>query len=115
MQNMDLDRQRQPDPGDLIADRALRELHTWFLSSVCGIDDDIELRPTRLETRVYFGNRFLCRVVPYQALFHVQIGEKNPWEIRVRDEASCLETFDGVLAEFLERYISREPHHSAGG
>lgn len=114
MQSIRLEPPRQPDPGDLIADRKVRELYYGFLDAICGIHGEVEVRTMQLESRVYFGGTLLCRVVPYRELFHVQVGEKNPWEIRVRDAASCFDTLDGVLTEFLDRYVSRECGHPSG-
>jgi hypothetical protein len=105
----------EADPGDLIADRKVRELYHRFLDAICGIHDEIKLRTMRLESRVYLGDILLCRVVPYRELFHVQVGAKNPWEIRVREAASCFDTLDGVLAEFLDVYVCRKCGQSDAG
>lgn len=114
MQSARLEPPPQPDPGDLITDRSVRELYYRFLDAISGIHGEVELRTTQLESRVYLRDTLLCRVVPYRELFHVQIGDKNPWEIRVRDAASCFDTLDGVLTEFLDRYVSRECGRPSG-
>jgi len=114
VQSIRLEPPRQPDPGDLIADRKVRELYYGFLDAICGLHDEVEVRRMQLESRVYLGDTLLCRVAPYRELFHVQVGEKNPWEIRVRDAASCLDTLDRVLAEFLDMYVSRECGRPSG-
>jgi hypothetical protein len=95
-----------PDPGCVIADHKLRALYDEFLGAVRGIHDDVRLEKTRMETRIFFRDTPLCRVVAYRQLFHVQVGRDNVWEIRVRDRQSCSETLDRVLAKFLELFSS---------
>lgn len=94
------------DPGRIIVDRRLRKLHDDFLDAVRGLHEGVSVEHSRLETRVLFRGSLLCRVAAYPELFHVRIGEKNSWEIRVRDRAGCAETLDRVLARFLEIYAS---------
>ncbi|UCG50434.1 MAG: hypothetical protein JSW58_09470 [Candidatus Latescibacterota bacterium] len=96
------------DPGDVIANQRVKELYYKFLGAVCGIHDEVILKTSQTESRILFRNTLLCRVVPYRDLFHVQIGEKDTWEIRVKDEACCVDTLDRVLARFLDVYASRE-------
>ncbi|UCG53388.1 MAG: hypothetical protein JSW58_07500 [Candidatus Latescibacterota bacterium] len=102
----------ESDPGNLIASRKVRKLYYRFLEAICGIHDEVQERTTRLESRVFFGDILLCRVVPYRDLFHVQVGGENPWEIRVRDAESCFDTLDHVLARFLDIYPSGERRQS---
>lgn len=94
------------DPGSVIADRELRELYARFLRAVRDLHDEVRFETTRMETRVFFRDALLCRVVAYRQLFHVQVGKENVWEIRVRDAASSCETLDRVLERFLETYAS---------
>jgi hypothetical protein len=95
----------------MIVDRKVRELYDSFLYLVCGFHEAVKQESTRVEIRLNFEKRLLCRVVPYRELFHVQVGEENAWEIRVRDEAALLDTVDRVLARFLQLYASREVIH----
>jgi hypothetical protein len=94
------------DPGHIIADHELRRLYDTFLNEVRGMHDDVRFETTRMETRVFFRDAVLCRVVAYRQLFHVQVGKDNVWEMRVRGPASCAETLDRVLSTFLEVYAS---------
>ncbi len=97
----------ESDPGRVIVDRELRGLYDKFLDALSGIHDEVRMETTRMETRVFFRDTPLCRVVAYRQLFHVQVGKGNVWEIRVRDRASCSDTLDRVLTRFLEVYVSR--------
>jgi hypothetical protein len=90
--------------GEIIFDRRLRDLYSRFLADIRELHDEILVESTRVEVRVFFRGRLLCRVVPYRELFHVQIGERDPWEIRVRDEATCVRTMDCVLGKFFEDF-----------
>ncbi len=99
---------RGADPGEVIVDQRLRNLYRRFLGALLDFHDEITMEITRVEVRVFFGNVLLCRVVPYRELFHVQIGEENAWEIRVRHEAACLDTLDRALVRFLDVYAMRE-------
>lgn len=94
------------DPGRLLAERELRVLYHEFLEAIRGFHDEVRFEETRMETRVFFRETLLCRVVAYRQLFHVQIGKENVWEVRVRDRASCCDTLDRVLAKFLESYAA---------
>jgi hypothetical protein len=94
----------ESDPGDVIANQRVREWYRRFLDAVCSVHDDVILRTTRAEVRVFWGDALLCRVVPYRELFHVQVGEGDVWEIRVRNEGGYLDTLDRVLERFLRVY-----------
>lgn len=94
------------DPGRIIADRELRALYDEFLEAVREMHDDVRVETGRMETRVFYREAPLCRVVPYRQLFHVQIGKENVWEARIRDRASFSETLDRVLTKFLESFAS---------
>jgi hypothetical protein len=95
-----------PDPGRIIADHDLRALYDDFLGAIRATHDDVRFETTRMETRVFFRETLLCRVVAYRQLFHVQVGKDSVWEIRVRDRASCSDTLDRVLTRFLESFAS---------
>jgi hypothetical protein len=103
------------NPGEIINERTLRDLYERFLAQIRGVHDEIEFEATRVEIRIFFRESLLCRIVPYRELFHVLIGDENPWEIRVRDEATCLSTLDRVLDKFFERFASCESSSSSAG
>ena len=94
------------DPARVIADHDLRELYDDFLRAILGVHDDVRLETTRTETRVFFRDTPLCRVVAYRQLFHVQVGKESVWEIRVRDRRSCSETLHRILARLLDVYAA---------
>ncbi|UCH84138.1 MAG: hypothetical protein JSW50_00160 [Candidatus Latescibacterota bacterium] len=96
------------DPGNAIANQRVKVLYDNFLDAVCGIHEEVNLSTTRVELRILFRNALLCRVVPYRDIIHVQVGDKNPWEIRIRNEESCVDTLDRVLARFFDIYSSSE-------
>jgi len=98
----------ETDPGTIIADERIRELYCKFLDAICGFHDDVKLRTSRMETRVFFGDTFLCRVVAYRQLFHVVVGNERAWETRVRDPDGCADALDRVLSRFLDTYAKRE-------
>ena len=98
---------RESDLGDVIANRELQELYRRFIDSVRDIHEDVVLEVSHMEIWVRFDDTVLCRIVPYRELFHVQVGEDNIWEIRVRNRSGCLETLDRVLSRFLEEYAKR--------
>ncbi len=98
---------RESDPGDVIANRELQELYRRFIDSVRDIHEDVVLDINHMEIWARFGDSVLCRIVPYRELFHVQVGQDNIWEIRVRNRSGCLETLDRVLSRFLEDYAKR--------
>jgi hypothetical protein len=95
--------------GEIIFDRRLRNLYERFLAEIRGLHDEVLFESTRVEVRVFFRNTLLCRVVPYRELFHVQIGDQDPWEIRVRDKATCVRTLDCVLGMFFKIFTHGEP------
>lgn len=105
----------QSNPGEIIFDRRLKDHYERFLAQIGGIHDEVVFEATRVEVRVFFREALLCRIVPYRELFHVQIGEENPWEIRVRDEATCLRTLDRVLEAFFELFTSRGSFSAGAG
>ncbi len=92
----------------MIHDRNVKRLYQSFLDAIQSFHNEVGLETTRVEIRAYYGNALLCRVVPYRELFHVQVGEENAWEIRVRDEAGYLDTLDRVLVRFLNVFALRE-------
>ncbi len=94
------------DPGSLIADPTVRELHGKFRDAIHDMHDEVRIEATRFEWRALFRDALLCRVVPYRELFHVQVGKKVVWETRVRDASSCLAALHRALGEFLEVYAS---------
>ena len=67
---------------------------------------DVESRASAVEARFFFNRELLCRVVPYRELFHVQIGEDNAWETRVRNEAGFLDAVDRTVQRFLQVYAT---------
>jgi hypothetical protein len=95
------------DPGSTIADQRIRELYYKFLEAICEFHDDVKIETSRMDTKVYFGGAFLCRVVPYRQLFHILIGKETVWETRVRDYAGCVEAVDHALSRFLDTYSRR--------
>jgi len=97
----------ESNPGDVIANRELQELYRRFIDSVRDIHEDVVLDINHVEIWARFEDSVLCRIVPYRELFHVQVGQDNIWEIRVRNRSGCLETLDRVLSRFLEDYAKR--------
>jgi len=97
------------DPGEIIYDRGLKILYERFLDGIRGMHDDVVFEVSRVEVLVSFRETLLCRIVPYRELFHVQIGKNNPWEIRVRDEATGMLALDRVLEAFLDRFATAGP------
>ena len=98
---------RESDPGHVITNHELQELYRRFIDSVRDIHADVVVDVSHMEIWVRFDDAVLCRVVPYRELFHVQVGQENIWEIRVRNRLGCLETLDRVLSRFLEIYAKR--------
>jgi hypothetical protein len=103
------------DPGEIIHERNLSGLYGWFMAQIQGLHEDVIFESTQVEVRAFFRQRLLCRLVPYRELFHVQIGEENPWEIRVRDNTTCIRTLDRVFDAFFELYASGGSSSSAAG
>jgi hypothetical protein len=100
------------DPGEIIANRDLRELYRRFISEIRRLHPDIHLEMNHMEIWVRIEEAVLARIVTYRELFHVQIGQEDVWEIRVRNRAACLETLDRLLARFLQvysRHLSGRP------
>jgi len=108
MRHARLKRPPESDPGSVIVDRDLRSLYEKFLGAVRNMHDEVRLEESRMETRAYFRDHLLCRVVAYRQLFHVQVGKDNVWEIRVRDRTTCSDTLDRVLEKFLDVFVSSE-------
>ena len=112
---MQADIHGKSDLGEIIQERNLSDLYGWFMAQIQGLHEDVVFESTQVEVRAFFRKWLLCRVVPYRELFHVQIGEENPWEIRVRDNATCIRTLDRVLDAFFELYTSGGSSSSAAG
>jgi len=104
---------QESDPGQVITNQELRELYRRFIDSVRDIHADIVMEVNHMEIWARFDDTVVCRLVPYRELFHVQVGQENIWEIRVRNRLGCLETMDRVLSRFLEIYAKRSVNRSA--
>lgn len=87
---------------DEVADPRIRRLFERYIEIVTQLHDDISMKVSSVEIRIFSGDIFLCRVVPYRELFHVQVGENPAWEIRVRGEGTFLDTVDKTLQRFLK-------------
>jgi hypothetical protein len=99
--------QPDADPGEVISNRELRELYRSFLDSIRRLHPDVQVEVNHMETWLRLDDTVLGRIVAYRELFHVQIGQDNVWEIRIRNRAACLETMDRILSRFLKIYARR--------
>lgn len=94
--------------GDEIASAPVRQLYKRYVRLVSGMHDEIEARASAVEVRLFFRSELVCRLVPYRELFHVQVGDGQAWETRVRSEESFLDTMDRTLQRFLALRTSSE-------
>lgn len=92
---------------DKIVDTHIRDLLACYLGWVADLHGEIHFHTSTVDTRVFCGEDLLCRVVPYNELFHVQVGATPVWETRVRNESTCLDTMDRTLQRFLEIHAKR--------
>ncbi len=92
--------------GDEISDSSVRQLFHRFVSQLGGVHHEVRVQATRVEVRFFFGDAFLCRLVPYRELFHVQIGDDPAWEARVRTFDGYAEAIDRAVQRYLEVYAA---------
>lgn len=95
--------------GNGITQVAVRRLYERFLDLVLGLPGAMRVQATSVEARIFFGEAFLCRIVPYRELFHVQVGEGPNWETRVRNESGMIESIDRVLHHYLTICSESQP------
>ena len=95
---------RLAELGNGIRDVSTRRFFGRFVRSLVHVHEAIELQTSRVEVRFFYDGAFICRLVPYRELFHVQIGEDPAWETRVRSEKSYIDAFDRTLEYFLRMY-----------
>lgn len=101
---MNLERSQEPRVpnglGDVIARANVRQLYHALLETLVSLHDGVALRHSAVDVRAEFRGGTFCRIVPYQELVHVQVGEAPVWEVRVRDDVGYLEAVDRILGVF---------------
>lgn len=94
-----------------IDNEMLRKRFRRFVAGLCAVHPNVRYEISPGEARLFFQDVFLCRLVPYRELFHVQIGDSPAWETRVKTEDGCLSAFDAALRRLLGVYAA---HFEAG-
>lgn len=93
--------------AEAITDRYVREMFDSLIERLGALHDDVTVSADGVDVRVEYSGLFLCRLVPYRELIHIQIGESPTWEIRVRDEAGYFQAVDRILRTFVSIAASR--------
>lgn len=77
-----------------------------FVALLSGVHEGVQVQATRVEVRFFLGDAFLCRLVPYRELFHVQIGDAPSWDARVRTQDGYAEAVDRALQRYLDVFAA---------
>jgi hypothetical protein len=99
----------RPGPADVVTDQSLRRLYGRLVGILGSLHTDVSVEESSVELRALFGEKPLCRVVPYRELIHMQIGSDPTWEVRVRDSGDFAEAVDRLLRVFLRLAAGARP------
>jgi hypothetical protein len=88
----------------VIADTSVQRLFSQLMTDVRGLHSQIRISESEMDVRVEFNGCFLCRMVPYRELVHIQLGEPVTWEVRVRDATGFLSVTDRIAREFIRSF-----------
>lgn len=104
---MSEDRQKLKRLVETITDPSLRREFADLITRTLDLDDSMALEATNVEFRLTCGDAFVCRLAPYDELFHAQVGENPAWETRVRTPKGAREALDRIIQRYLDSVADR--------
>jgi hypothetical protein len=93
--------------AERIGEERLRGLYTRMLDALGSFSGSLDAEVSAVEARFLYRGRFLCRIVPYREIIHIQIGDSPTWETRIRDDSGWAQALDRLFERFLEIYAGR--------